>query len=71
MVLVPVIAVGAVGTPVNAGDANGAFNKISAVLVVILDVFDAILVSNTDSASIALATSAVMLDVFEIILLVF
>ena len=71
MVLVPVIAVGAVGTPVNTGDASGAFNKISAVLVVILDVFDVILVSNTDSAFIALATSAVMLDEFEIILLVF
>ena len=36
---VPLGAVGAVGVPVKAGDANGAFNKISAVLTLILAVF--------------------------------
>ena len=34
-----VAAVGAVGAPVNAGEAKGAFNKMSAVFVVMLDVF--------------------------------
>jgi hypothetical protein len=40
--------VGAVGIPVNVGDAIGAFVKISAVLVVILDVLVFILVSNVE-----------------------
>jgi hypothetical protein len=40
--------VGAVGVPVNVGDAIGAFVKISAVLVVILDVLVFILVSNDE-----------------------
>jgi hypothetical protein len=36
---VPLGAVGAVGMPVKAGEASGAFNKISAVLTLILAVF--------------------------------
>ena len=36
---VPLGAVGAVGVPVKAGEANGAFNKMSAVLTLILAVF--------------------------------
>jgi hypothetical protein len=43
-----VIGVGAVGVPVNIGDAIGAFVMMSAVLVVILDVFALILVSNVE-----------------------
>ena len=62
--MVPVVAVGAVGTPVKAGDSIGAFNNISSVLLVILDVLEVILVSNAFSASVALVNSAVMLDVF-------
>ena len=64
------VAVGAVGTPVNAGDANGAFNNISAVLLVILVVFEVILVSKALSAFVALVISAVILDVFAAIALV-
>ena len=41
--LVPGIAVGAVGVPVNEGDAIVARNNMSAVFAVILDVFIAIL----------------------------
>lgn len=44
--LVPAVAVGAVGTPVNAGDAMLAFNAILFVLVVILAVLELTLVSN-------------------------
>ena len=77
-VLVPVVAVGAVGNPVNVGDARGAFNNISAELLVILDVFaaialvfavmldvfDVIFVSKAFSALVALVISAVILAVF-------
>ena len=55
---------GAVGVPVNEGDAIVALNAISEVFVVILEVFEIILVSNPASALVALAISAVMLDVF-------
>jgi len=66
-----VLAVGAVGIPIKAGDNNGAFNKISAVLIVMLFVLEIILVSNAASAFIALATSAVILAVFAAIAFVF
>ena len=69
------------GTPVNAGDSSGAFNNISAVILVILDVFAAIalvllvmldeleviLVSKAFSAVVALVISAVILEVFAAI----
>ena len=61
------------GTPVNAGDASGAFNNISAVILVILAVFEVILVSKAFSAVVALVISAVILAVFaamELVLLV-
>jgi hypothetical protein len=73
-----VAGVGAVGTPVNAGDAIGAFNNISAVLVeilfvfvVILVVFEFILVSNALSAFVALVISLLILVVFAVMLVVF
>jgi hypothetical protein len=56
----PVTGVGAVGVPVNDGEAIVALNAISLVFEVILAVFVEILVSN-----------AVMLAVFEVILFVF
>ena len=55
---------GAVGVPVNEGDAIVALNAISEVFVVMLEVFAIILVSNPASAFVALVISAVMLDVF-------
>ena len=64
VVFVPGAAVGAVGVPVNDGEAIVARNKMSAVFAVILDVFDVTLVSNAASAFVALVISAVMLDVF-------
>jgi len=71
--LFPGAAVGAVGVPVNDGDAIVARSNISAVFVVILAVFDIILVSNEFSAFVALVISAVILAVFaaiEFVLLV-
>ena len=73
--------VGAVGIPVNEGDAIVARNNISAVfavilavleaidvvLLVMLVVFDIILVSNPASAFVALVISALILDVFAVI----
>jgi hypothetical protein len=50
VVLVPAAAVGAVGMPVNEGDAIVALKAISDVFDVILTVLDKILVSNNDSA---------------------
>jgi hypothetical protein len=50
VVLVPAAAVGAVGVPVNEGDAIVALKAISDVFDVILTVLDKILVSNNDSA---------------------
>jgi len=50
VVLVPAAAVGAVGVPVNEGDAMVALKAISDVFDVILTVLDKILVSNNDSA---------------------
>jgi len=67
VLLVPATAVGAVGVPVNEGDAIVALNAISEVFVVILEVFEAILVSNATSAFVALVISAVMLVVFAAI----
>ena len=58
---------GAVGVPVNEGDAIVALNAISEVFVVILEVLEVILVSNPASAFVALVISAVMLDVFAAI----
>jgi hypothetical protein len=86
-----VAGVGAVGVPVNVGEARGAFKAklvlivaisdvfvvmlevavltldvklvMSDELVVILEVFDNILVSNALSTPVALVTSAVILDV--------
>ena len=80
--LVPVVAVGAVGVPVNVGDAIVALSDIAVVLDVILNVFAAtlvfnkvmldvaevILVPNKFSAVVALFVSAVMLFVAEVIL---
>jgi len=65
--LVPGIAVGAVGVPVNEGDAIVARNNMSAVFAVILDVFEVILVLKFDSALEALVISAVILAVLEAI----
>ena len=62
-VLVPGAAVGAVGVPVNEGDAIVALKAISDIFDVILSVLDVIFVSNTDSAFCALAISEVILDV--------
>ena len=61
VVLVPGIAVGAVGVPVKDGDAMVARNAMSAVLDVILAVFEVTRVSN---AAILLAL-VVMLTVFD------
>jgi hypothetical protein len=47
---VPGAAVGAVGVPVNEGDAIVALNAMSEIFVVMLEVFDAILLSNNNSA---------------------
>ena len=58
---------GAVGVPVNEGDAIVALNAISEVFVVMLEVLEVILVSNPASAFVALVISAVMLDVFAAI----
>ena len=66
----PGAAVGAVGVPVNEGDAIVALKAISAIFVVILDVLEVILASNPASALVALVISAVMLDVFAAIELV-
>ena len=66
--LVPAAAVGAVGVPVNDGDAIVARNNISAVFVVMLAVLDVILVSNAASAFVALVISAVILEVLDVIL---
>jgi hypothetical protein len=73
-----VAGVGAVGTPVNAGDARGALKRMSAVLVeilfvfvVILAVFEVILVSNALSAFVALVVSLLILVVFAVMLAVF
>ena len=63
----PGAAVGAVGVPVNEGDAIVALNAISAIFVVMLEVFDAILLSNNNSAFCALAISVVILAVFDAI----
>jgi hypothetical protein len=67
-VLVPAGAVGAVGVPVNDGDAIVALNNMSAVFAVMLEVLDAILVLKSFSAFVALVISAVMLEVLEVIL---
>ena len=64
----PAAAVGAVGVPVNEGDAIVARNNISAVFVVMLAVLDVILVSNAASAFVALVISAVILEVLDVIL---
>ena len=61
-------AVGALGVPVNVGDAMVARNNISAVFAVMLEVLDVILVLKAFSAFVALVTSAVILAVFELIL---
>ena len=50
VVLVPGAAVGAVGVPVNDGEALVARKAIIDVFDVMLAVFDAILVSNDNSA---------------------
>jgi len=67
-VLVPAGAVGAVGVPVNDGEAIVALNNISAVFAVMLEVLDAILVLKSFSTFVALVISAVMLDVLEVTL---
>ena len=73
VVLVDNVAVGAVGVPVNEGDAIVALNNISAVLLVMLAVFDAIalvlLVILAVFEAIALVL-LVILAVFEAIALV-
>jgi hypothetical protein len=66
-VLVPAGAVGAVGVPVNDGDAIVALNNMSAVFAVMLEVLDVILVSKAASAFVALVISAVMLAVLDAI----
>jgi hypothetical protein len=62
---VPGAAVGAVGVPVKLGDAIVARNAMSAILVVILAVFDVTLVSNAASALVALVISEVILAVLD------
>ena len=78
----PAAAVGAVGMPVNEGEAIGAFNNKSFVLdvtlvsspemafvfVFMLDVFAFTLLVNTDSAVLALMTSAVIIFAFNLTL---
>ena len=70
VVFVPGAAVGAVGVPVNDGEAIVARNNISAVFAVMLDVLDVTLVSNAVSAFVALMISAVILAVFAAMALV-
>ena len=67
-VLVPAEAVGAVGIPVNAGEAIVALNAILFVFVVILEVLAVTLVSNPLSAAVALEISAVILLVLDVTL---
>jgi len=64
--LVAAGAVGAVGVPVNEGDAIVALNNMSAVFAVMLEVLDVILVSNAASAFVARVISAVMLAVLDV-----
>jgi hypothetical protein len=59
--ILSIVAVGAVGVPVNDGDAIVARNNISAVLFVTL-------ASNAFSALVALVISAVILEVFAVTL---
>ena len=69
-VLVPGAAVGAVGVPVNDGDAIVALNAISEIFVVILEVFDVILAVFDVTLIFKEAISSVfvvMLEVFEAI----
>jgi hypothetical protein len=69
-----VAAVGAVGVPVNAGEAKGAFNNMLAVFVVILDVFAAIALVFDVILAVFAATfvfSVAMLAAFEVMLAVF
>ena len=60
----PVVAVGAVGVPVNAGDTNGAFVSIFAAFAVILAVLAAILLVSSSSATLAVAASTMIAFVF-------
>jgi hypothetical protein len=65
--LLPVAAVGAVGVPVKDGEAIVALNAISAVLLVMLAVFEVTLVSSAVMLAVfevTLVSSAVMLAVF-------
>lgn len=58
--LVPAVAVGAVGTPVNAGEAVFAFNAILFMFVVILAVLDVTLVSNATISFVLVVILAVL-----------
>lgn len=58
--LVPAVAVGAVGTPVNAGEAVFAFNAILLMFVVILAVLDITLVSNATISFVLVVILAVL-----------
>ena len=67
--LVPAGAVGAVGVPVNDGDAIVALNNMSAVFAVMLEVLDAILFDNEIVSLPILELN--IIDVSEIFNLVF
>ena len=74
VVLVPGAAVGAVGDPVNDGDAIVALNNISAILVVMLAVLDAmsvILAVILFVFDVTLVSRAAIAFVFEVMLEVF
>jgi len=73
VVLVPGAAVGAVGVPVKDGDAIVALNNISAILVVILAVFDAmsvVLAVILFVFDVTLVSRAVILEVLALTLFV-
>ena len=61
------IAVGAVGTPVNAGDAKGAFSNRSAVLEVILNVFAAIAFVFVVMFALFVAMSPVLVVILDVL----
>jgi hypothetical protein len=71
VVFVPSAAVGAIGVPVNVGDALFAFNAIAAIFAVMLAVFAAIFVVLVVIFVLLVAISAVfavMLDVLDVTL---
>ena len=63
VVFVPGAAVGAVGVPVNDGEAIVARNNISAVFAVMLDVLEAINVGNVDIVDALTPPTLVTVDV--------